>query len=51
MNHTETKGIYNGLMLNGYSHYRIFHSNNEFARGKNHVNGIEKTSGIMLRID
>ncbi len=22
-------------------HYRIFHSQNEFARGKNHVNGIE----------
>jgi transposase-like protein len=32
---------YNGLILNGYDHYRIFHSENEFARGKNHVNGIE----------
>lgn len=32
---------YDGLILNGYDHYRIFHSNNEFARGKNHVNGIE----------
>ena len=28
-------------MLNGYEHYRVFHSENEFARGKNHVNGIE----------
>lgn len=32
---------YDGLVLNGYKHYRIHHSDNEFARGKNHVNGIE----------
>ena len=32
---------YAGLVLNGYKHYRIHHSANEFARGKNHVNGIE----------
>ena len=32
---------YDGLILNGYSHHRVFHSKNEFARGKNHVNGIE----------
>ena len=32
---------YDGLVLNGYKHYRIFHSKNEFARGKNHINGIE----------
>ena len=32
---------YNGLILNGYDHYRVFHSHNEFARGKCHVNGIE----------
>jgi len=32
---------YDGLVLNGYKHYRIHHSENEFARGKNHVNGIE----------
>jgi hypothetical protein len=36
---------YNGLILNGYNHYRIFHSENEFARGKNHVNGIESFWG------
>ena len=24
-----------------YTHHRAFHSHNEFARGKNHVNGIE----------
>ena len=32
---------YAGLVLNGYNHYRIFHSKDEFARGKCHVNGIE----------
>jgi transposase-like protein len=30
-----------GLIINGYDHYRVFHSENEFARGKSHVNGIE----------
>lgn len=33
---------YNGLVDLGYKkHYRVHHSNNEFARGKNHINGIE----------
>ena len=32
---------YDGLVLNGYTHHRVFHSHNEFARGKSHVNGIE----------
>ena len=32
---------YDGLILNGYTRHRVFHSHNEFARGKNHVNGIE----------
>jgi len=32
---------YDSLVLNGYKHHRIYHSKNEFARGKNHVNGIE----------
>jgi len=32
---------YDSLVLNGYKHYRVFHSKNEFARGKSHVNGIE----------
>jgi transposase len=32
---------YDGLVLNGYKHYRVYHSKNEFARGKSHVNGIE----------
>lgn len=33
---------YNGLVDIGYDkHYRVFHSNNEFARGHSHINGIE----------
>ena len=32
---------YDGLIVNGYDHYRVYHSENEFARGKCHVNGIE----------
>jgi transposase len=31
---------YDGLVYN-YDHYRVHHSHNEFARGKNHINGIE----------
>ena len=30
-----------GLVLGGYEHHRIHHHENEFARGKSHVNGIE----------
>ena len=29
------------MLLSGYKHHRIHHHENEFARGKNHVNGIE----------
>jgi len=39
--YTDGWKAYDGLILNGYDHYRIFHSHDEFARGKNHVNGIE----------
>ena len=39
--HTDGWKAYDGLVLNGYDHYRVFHSKNEFARGKSHVNGIE----------
>jgi transposase-like protein len=39
--YTDGWKAYNGLILNGYDHYRIYHSENEFARGKNHINGIE----------
>ena len=39
--YTDGWKAYDGLILNGYDHDRIHHSHNEFARGKNHVNGIE----------
>jgi len=32
---------YDGLVFNGYKHYRIKHRYNQFANGKNHINGIE----------
>ena len=32
---------YDGLVLGGYKHHPIHHHQNQFARGKNHVNGIE----------
>ena len=39
--HTDGWKAYDGLILNGYDHYRVFHSKDEFSRGKCHVNGIE----------
>ncbi|MCH5289335.1 MAG: transposase [Treponema sp.] len=39
--YTDSQKAYDGLVLNGYEHYRVFHSTNEFACGKSHVNGIE----------
>ena len=32
---------YDALIISGYDHYRVYHSKDEFARGKNHINGIE----------
>jgi len=37
---------YDGLILDGYKHHRVHHSQNEFARGKSHINGIENFWGI-----
>ena len=31
--HTDGWRAYDGLILNGYNHYRVFHHENEFARG------------------
>lgn len=39
--YTDGWRAYDGLIFNGYEHYRIHHHDNEFARGHNHVNGIE----------
>lgn len=38
---TDTWRSYDSLILHGYDHYRIHHHENEFARGKNHINSIE----------
>jgi transposase-like protein len=42
--HADGWKAYDGLVLNGYNHYRVFHSRDEFARGKSHANGITKES-------
>ena len=40
--HSDSWRGYNGLVDLGYKkHYRVHHGNNEFARGKSHINGIE----------
>ena len=39
--YTDGWRAYDGLITLGYKHYRIHHHEDEFARGKNHVNGIE----------
>ena len=36
---------YDGLITDGYRHHRINHDGNEFAHGRNHVNGIESFWG------
>ena len=42
--YTDKFKAYDGLVFNGYKHYRINHSK-EFARGHNHINGIESFWG------
>jgi transposase-like protein len=37
---------YNGLVDIGYGHFRVDHSNDEFARGHTHINGIEGFWGL-----
>lgn len=39
--HTDGWRSYDGLIINGYKHYRVYRSHDEFARGKSHINGIE----------
>ena len=40
--HSDSWRGYDGLVDLGYKkHYRVHHGNNEFARGKSHINGIE----------
>jgi transposase-like protein len=39
--YTDGWKAYDGLVTKGYQHHRIHHHKNQFARGRNHVNGIE----------
>ena len=44
--HTDGWRGYNGLVDLGYKkHFRVHHGNNEFVRGKTHINGIESFWG------
>jgi len=40
--HTDGWKSYDGLIdVNNFKHYRVYHSKDEFVRGKSHINGIE----------
>jgi transposase len=41
MIYTDSWKAYDGLIFDGYKHQRIKHGENQFAKGKNHINGIE----------
>lgn len=43
--HTDGWKAYDGLVLDGFRHHRVHHSENEFARGRRHINGIESFWG------
>ena len=45
--YTDGFKTYDGLVDYGYKrHYRVKHSQNEFANGHNHINGIENFWGL-----
>lgn len=45
--HSDGWTAYDGLVDMGYrKHYRVYHSKNEFARGRSHINGIENFWGL-----
>jgi len=48
--HTDGWKAYDGLILNGYTHHRVYHSKDEFVRGKSHVNGIESFWSFTLKL-
>lgn len=39
--HTDGWRAYDGLVLDGFRHHRVPHAENEFARGRRPINGIE----------
>lgn len=45
--HSDGWKAYDGLVDLGYKkHFRVHHGENEFVRGKNHINGIESFWGV-----
>ena len=50
--YSDTWKAYDGLVDYGTkAHYRVKHSKNEFALGRNHINGIENCLKVMQNID
>jgi transposase-like protein len=44
--HTDGWKAYGGPVLGGFKHHRLHHRENEFARGKRHINGIASFWGF-----
>jgi transposase-like protein len=48
--HTDGWTSYDGLIdLKSFKHYRVYHSKDEFVRGKSHINGIESFWSFVKR--
>jgi len=48
--HTDGWKSYDGLIdVNNFKHYRVYHSKDEFVRGKSHINGIESFWSFVKR--
>ncbi len=48
--HTDGWRSYDGLIdLTHFKHYRVYHSKDEFVRGKSHINGIESFWSFVKR--
>ena len=48
--HTDGWKSYDGLIdVNNFKHYRVYHSRDEFVRGKSHINGIESFWSFVKR--
>jgi len=48
--HTDGWKSYDGLIdINNFKHYRVYHSKDEFVRGKSHINGIESFWSFVKR--
>ena len=48
--YTDGQKGYGGLVVNGYGHYQVFRSRNEFVRGKSCVNGTGNFWGFAKRM-